>query len=101
MAVITRPVDIALWTALGVGATDEFSLYAGLFGVTLTATWGGGNAVLQRWLPESATWIAVAAPVTVDGYAVIYLPAGRYRLFITTATGLSGRIEKIFSGLKA
>ncbi len=101
MAVDTRPVDFATWTDIAAGSTNEFTLYAGLFGLTLTSTWGGGNAVLQRYLPESQTWIAVMAAFTVDGYATAYLPAGRYRLTVTTATHTYGRIEKIFSGLKA
>lgn len=99
MAVATRPVDFQSWSNIA-ATPDEFTLYAGVFGLTIAATWGGGSAVLERYLPESTTWVAVAAAVTANGYAgPLYLPTGRYRLTITTATALYGRIEKISSGL--
>lgn len=99
MALNDRPLDIQIWDDIAVTPND-FKLHAGVFGLTLTATWGGGNAVLQRYLPEGAGfYIPVAAAFTADGYAVYYLPAGRYKLAITTATHTTGRIEKISSGL--
>jgi hypothetical protein len=101
-----KRVDFQSWNDID-ATPEEFRLNAGVFGLTLLATWGGGNVVLERRLPEpdpdTPSYVAMTpafgtSPATANGYSVFYLPAGLYRLSITTATGVSGRIEKIASG---
>jgi hypothetical protein len=67
----------------------SFTLTGGNYGVTVTATWGGGSVTLQRLAPDGSTYVTVMTAFTADGYADANLPDGTYRLLIATATGVS------------
>lgn len=96
MAVNTIPRSFQAWANISATPPD-FYLDAGLYGLLLTATWGGGTAVLQKLLPDGATWAPVSSQ-NANSYATLYLPAGKYRLVITTATALYGEIALIVRG---
>jgi len=68
--------------------TAAFTLRGGSYGITVHATFGGGNVVLQRLAADASTWINVVTALTADGFATTNLPAGSYRFGITTATGV-------------
>lgn len=71
------------------GSTDvTFRLLGGLYGIMVTATWGGGNLTLKGLCADGTTYVAVATAITADGYATAYLPAGTYKADITTATAM-------------
>lgn len=78
---------------------DTFNLDAGKYGITVKATvWG--TAALQRMIPDGtkATFVTVAAAFAADGYAVLELPAGEYKMLLAGVTALSGLIEQIAPG---
>lgn len=68
--------------------TAAFTLAAGNYGVTVTATFGGGNVTLQRLAADASTWVTCLTAFTAAGYATVLLPSGSYRFSITTATGV-------------
>lgn len=89
-------VDYADGLKLTDGSTDvDFSLLGGLYGIMVTATWGGGNVTLKGLCADGTTYVAVATAISADGYATAYLPAGKYRLDITTATAMYLTISPI------
>lgn len=75
-----------------------FTLRGGQYALTLTATWGGGSATLQR-LAAGSTYVTCLTAFTADGYATVNLPNGTYKLLIATATGLSGDLCSIVTSL--
>jgi hypothetical protein len=87
------------WSAINTTPTDpDFNLDAGVYGLTLRAT-AWGSATLQRVLSLTGPiLVAVAPAVIADGYAVVQLPAGRYRLTLAGVTALTGAIELIAPG---
>lgn len=79
---------------------DVFDLDAGLYGITALATvWG--TASLQRQLPDGVggyVYVLVATALAANGYATVWLPAGKYRLLLAGITDLTGAIELIAPG---
>jgi hypothetical protein len=76
-------------TWLNIAATPaSFSLAGGLYGITATATWGGGTVTLQRLAPDASTYIATPAAFAADAYLSVYLPSGTYRLAIASASAV-------------
>lgn len=71
--------------------TDQvvFELLGGLYQVAAQATWGGGSATLEMLGPDGTNYLTVSDPITADGGQSLYLPPGRYRWTIVTATGAS------------
>ena len=69
------------------GTSGERQVHAGgKFGFMAEATWGGGNQKLQIQNPKG-TWADVASStLSANGMAVLYLPAGNYRVVATTST---------------
>lgn len=65
-----------------------FKLRGGNYGVTVTATWGGGSVTLQRLAADGGTYVTVLTAFTADGYASANLPSGTYRLSVLTATAI-------------
>lgn len=65
-----------------------FQLRGGNYGLTVTATWGGGSLTLQRLAADGTTYVTVSPAITVDGYVNINLPNGTYKLLLATATAL-------------
>jgi hypothetical protein len=75
--------------------TAAFTLGGGLYGVSVSATFGGGNVVLQRLGADGTTYLPVMTALTAAGYTTAYLPAGSYKLAITTATAVYADISQI------
>lgn len=72
-----------------------FVLRGGLYAMTVTATWGGGSATLQRLVPGTSTYVTVQTAFAADGFAAMNLPNGTYKLVIATATALYADIVSI------
>ena len=68
--------------------TAAFTLPSGLYGVTVTATFGGGSVTLQRLAADGSTYVTCLTAFTAAGYATVNLPAGTYRFTIATATAV-------------
>lgn len=73
----------------------QFALLGGTYGVTATATWGGGNVVLNILSADGSTWVPAIIAIAANGFAVVNLPAGQYQLAITTATAVYMTISRI------
>lgn len=68
--------------------TAAFTLPAGNYGVTVTATFGGGSVTLQRLAADNSTYVTCLTAFTAAGYATVLLPAGTYKFTIATATAV-------------
>lgn len=68
--------------------TSPFILHGGSYGITVHATFGGGNVVLQRLAADGVTYVNCITALTADGYASTNLPGGTYRFAVTTATAV-------------
>jgi hypothetical protein len=71
--------------------TAAFTLRGGLYGITVTATFSGGNA-------DGSTYVTAATAITAAGYSTAYLPPGTYKFAITTATAVYIDITSIPTG---
>jgi hypothetical protein len=84
MATATQSIQFSNISA----TTAAFTLKGGDYGLTVTATFGGGNVQLQILGPDGTTWLAVGAAITANGFVSQTLPPGQYRFAITTATAV-------------
>ena len=75
--------------------TAAFTLPAGNYGVTVTATFGGGSVTLQRLAADASTYVTCLTALTTAGYATVLLPSGTYRFAIATATAVYVDIASI------
>lgn len=96
MPIINQPRNFQYWPNAGAAAND-FNLGAGVFGLTLSASvWG--TAVLQKLLPDGATYVPVSSAIAVSGLTVLQLPAGQYRLVVAGTTTFVGELALIARG---
>jgi hypothetical protein len=79
--------------------TASFILRGGNYGMTVTATFGGGNVALQRLAPDGSTYVTVITAFTAAGYASANLPNGTYRVAVTTATAVYADVVSIATPL--
>lgn len=68
--------------------TAAFRLNGGLYHISVVATFGGGNVVLQILAEDESTFLPVHTALTANGVANVTLPAGQYRWAVTTATAV-------------
>ena len=77
------------WTLSDASATsDPFALKGGLYGVDVSATFGGGSVTLQRLAPDGSTYVTALTAFTAAGYKTASLPPGTYRVSIATASAV-------------
>lgn len=98
MAINNIPRSFQYWASISVTPSD-FRLDTGTYGLALTAgVWG--SAALQKLLPDGATYVPILGATLVgNGYAVLILPAGQYRLSLVGITALVGEIALIARGV--
>lgn len=85
------------WSAIDATPSDpDFNLDAGVYGLTVRAT-AWGTATLQRVFP-GAILVTVTPALAADGYVVLQLPAGKYRMTLAGITALTGALELIAPG---
>ena len=93
---VDQPRSYQSWS--GITATPpDFNLDAGNYGLTVVAG-GFTSYVLQRLLPDGATYAPVMPVLAAAGYTELKLPAGQYGMVFTGLTAFSGVIEKIDTG---
>lgn len=77
--------------------TAGFLLQGGLYRAAAIATFGGGSVKLQMLGPDATTYLSVEAATdfSAAGTAVAYLPPGRYRFTIATATAVYASVVRV------
>lgn len=98
MAAINQPRSYQLWNTID-ATPGSFNLDAGRYGfVFASGVWG--TAVLEKRVLTTPvnSWMPVTASLAANGYLVLDLPAGEYRLTLAGITGLYGEIAKISVG---
>jgi hypothetical protein len=79
----------------GASATQgPFSLLGGKYGVSCVVTGTAGTVALQILGPDGATFVTVAN-FTANGVTPVDLPASKYQVAITTATGVNASVIPI------
>lgn len=97
MAINNIPRSFQTWSAITVTPPD-FNLDAGLYGLTAVAS-AWGTATLQKLLPDGVTYVPVTGAILAgNGYTVLQLPAGQYRVVLAGITAFGGVIELISRG---
>ena len=80
--------------------TSPFTLKGGCFGVTVSATWGGGSVDLKRLGPDGSTYISVlSSAFSSNGYQTVNIPPGTYEVVIATATAVYVDITSVYSSV--
>jgi hypothetical protein len=92
------PTQGVAFVNIGTGNTAPFTLKGGNFAIIATATFGGGNIQLQALALDGSTWINVGSSITAAGLSTLQLPAGQFRLSVTTATACFVAIDSIPTG---
>ena len=77
------------------GNTSDFDLAAGQYGVTVSATFGGGSVTLQKKSSDGSTYVTCLTAFSSAGYATVNLPRGVYRVAVATATAVYCDIEPV------
>ena len=91
-----RATDGKIVTGLGTGASATFSLSGGRYQFAVpTATFGGGNVVVQMLGADAATWLPVTTALTAAGLNVFEAPMGSFRFFSVTATAITASVSRI------
>lgn len=79
--------------------TAAFTLRGGNYGITVSATFGGGSVMMQRLAADGTTYVTCVTAFTAAGYASANLPSGTYRLTIATATAVYADVVSIATPL--
>lgn len=75
--------------------TADFTIRGGLYGMAVTATWGGGSVTLQRKSRNGSVYVTVFTAFAADGYASVNLISGTYKIAVATATGVYAELVSI------
>lgn len=84
-------------------------IMGGAYAYDAIATWGGGNAELQKLGPDGSTYVNIfdtfnnagteadleVGKFTANGSKVLHLSPGIYQVVITTATGASIALTRV------
>lgn len=91
-----RAIDNIFVSNIGASNTAVL-LKGGQYGVAVVATFGGGTVKLQKLGPDASTYVSVASATdfSAAGYATVYLPAGKYRFTIATASAVYAECIRI------
>ena len=105
MAINNIPRSFQQWpntyanaAAAPVNATPaDFNLDAGDYGLNVSASIFG-TVTLQQLQPDGTTYLPVSSAIAANGYVVLQLPAGQYRLLMAGVNTLTGEIALISRG---
>jgi hypothetical protein len=75
--------------------TAAFELKGGKYGISVTATFGGGSVVLLKLHSDGSTYQSVHTALTAAGYTTVDIPSGTYKVTIATATAVYVAIQRI------
>jgi hypothetical protein len=75
-----------------------FKLLGGTYGITVTATWGGGSVDLKKLSADGSTYVSVlSSTFTANAYQTVNIPPGTYQLTVTTATAVYADITSVIA----
>lgn len=69
-------------------STDGFVLRGGFYGVTVTATWGGGSVTLQRLSGDGSTYVTALTAFSANAFSTVHIPPGTYKFAVATASAV-------------
>ena len=73
-----------------------FQLLGGKYLLAATASWNAGSLALQALMPDASSYVAITnGSLSADGTLSLDLPAGSYRLAVTSATAAQGSLSRI------
>jgi hypothetical protein len=73
-------------------------LLGGTYGMTVTATWGGGSVDLKKLSADGSTYVSVlSSTFTANAYQTVNIPPGTYQLTVTTATAVYADLTSVIS----
>lgn len=73
-----------------------FTLYGGVYVLAVQATFGGGNVGVEIALPDGTTYVDAHTALTAAGISTpLYLPPGKYRIAIDTATAVTATLTRV------
>ncbi len=76
--------------------TLQFPILGGKYSFDASGTWGSGNVQVELLGPDGSTWLNVGSSVTANGVQTLDLPAGQYRIAISSgATAVYAVLTKI------
>lgn len=75
--------------------SSAFYLRGGKYGMTVSATFGGGSVTLQKLAPDASTYVTALTAFTAAGYATVDLPPGQYKVAVATATAVYAAVDPI------
>lgn len=75
--------------------SQTFDLIAGMYGVQVIATWGGGTVVLNRLSNDGSTYVSTGVSFSANSFQTVQIPEGNYQLAVTTATAVYAEIMPI------
>lgn len=81
--------------------TSAFTLKGGRYVFNAVATFGGGNVQLQMLAADGTSWVAPkdiggsANNLTAAGSQTVDLPAGQFRVAVTTATAVYASVARV------
>lgn len=89
--------DQVTYSSVAVSQTG-FKLLGGTYGMTVTATWGGGSVDLKKLSADGTTYVSVLTTTfTANAYQTVNIPPGTYQLTVTTATAVYADITSVIS----
>lgn len=74
--------------------TSVFTVEGGMYGIDVTATWGGGTVKLQKLAADGTTYITVST-YSADTYENQTLAPGTYKFTVATASAIYIRMTAI------
>jgi hypothetical protein len=75
--------------------TLQFPIIGGRYSAEAAATWSSDNAQIQTLALDGSTWINVGSAITANGTSTYDLPAGQYRVAISSATAVYFALTKV------
>ena len=73
--------------------TAAFNLKGGQYGITVSATFGGGSVTLQKLAADGSTYVTALTAFSAAGFVSAYLPPGTYKVAVATATAVYVEIK--------
>jgi hypothetical protein len=75
-----------------------FKLLGGTYGMTVTATWGGGSVDLKKLSADGSTYVSVlSSTFTANAHQTVNIPPGIYQLTVATATAVYADITSVIA----
>jgi hypothetical protein len=71
------------------------TLLGGLYSLSAIATWSSGSLQVGMLAGDGSTNIPVGTALSANGQNTVYIPAGQYRITVTTSTAVYATLVRI------